>query len=415
MTDPQEEQFDETSMEDFPIGDRPRFRHVTASSMLQVALCPGSFQSQLQAPSDPGSADSNEGTLLHEALRCDDYEGLTDDQRETCFTARSQKQQLIEDYIGLEYDAHTERREIIRRALAPWLSGKYDWLATDGRRAIIGDYKMLFGDHVSAPYNLQLRALAVAVDVAWQESGTAFEEIRVAIVQPLRGAPSVAVYTREDLDAAREEIFGYVAAAYRSAPPVIVGERQCKYCTAMGHCPATRQALAKVATQPLYFESVDDAQLLEYYDSAGVAAKMIGMIKAETKRRLRQHLEDGTTSALAEELALKDVQGRREVTDSEEVYRRLVEGVEGEVQGLGAKAGDVFAPSVTVSLTKLEKAWRSAHPMGVTSTGRPKYITHNLAKIEIEKLTAGLVKRSEREPDVIRRDGMRASTNKKLN
>ena len=85
---------------------------------------------------------------------------------------------------GIEVNKETTARLMI--------TGQADVIARSGNRAIVIDYKTGRGETQPADSNAQLRGLAVLVALWYRSKGITLDSVRVAIVAPWQGPPTVA-------------------------------------------------------------------------------------------------------------------------------------------------------------------------------------------------------------------------------
>lgn len=236
----------------------------SASAIGRIANCPPSHALGRQYP-NPSTAESTHGDRVHLALELNDSTGLDADELETFEMCRDQRHSLVEEWIGEdEYAIYKEQRLGLTkiglvRDLVPdsklliRFSGKADWVGVAGKRALIADYKTLHGEHAHAAENDQLRALAVLV---WLRHNV--DEVRVAIIQPWKGKPTVADYGTEQLRAAHEWLLRVLNKEELSQPKDAVAGDWCKFCAARVNCDAfTGQALAVVETTSINLPNDD--------------------------------------------------------------------------------------------------------------------------------------------------------------
>lgn len=243
-----------------------RFGVPSASAMRRISNCPPSFKlaSYFQ---DPGSDEATTGDRIHAALETLNTEGLAADDLQTYEMCLDQKNELLNNWIGeeMDYQVFKEVRLGLTtlglvRDVTPkttWklrFSGKADFVAVYGEGALIVDYKTLHGDHDHASENDQLRALAVLV--ALRHGVT---KVRVAIVQPWKGKPTVADFDKPALDAATAWLYDTLHREEVSTPDQANPGDWCHYCPARVKCEAfTRQTLSTVETATINLPGDDE-------------------------------------------------------------------------------------------------------------------------------------------------------------
>jgi hypothetical protein len=116
-------------------------------------------------------------------------------------------------------------------------TGQFDRLYIQGRRGLLIDFKALHGDHTEALHNPQLASLAVMV-ARRHNLGS----VRVALVQPWKGKPTVADYAGGMLDVAKDWLFQTLDAATIATPDDRKAGKWCSYCKANSVCQTYRDA-----------------------------------------------------------------------------------------------------------------------------------------------------------------------------
>lgn len=336
-----------SATETAPISDE-RERLPSASGMDRLALCPGSFLLEVEHGEKTTSDDAALGNRIHDWLAFRRGQ-LTPEEQEMADACDAQANRIMTDWIGT---GEAPKVEIIREqrlwardadGLERTWSGKPDAViiaedaATGTRRALVIDYKTGRGDVTEAAGNMQLRALAVLV--AEEFSVT---EVRVAIVQPLAGPPTVCDYTETDLAVSRVEIDAIVKRATTPGQERRPNPAACKWCSAKHACPEGRN-LALAMAQPLAREG--GVILLTPEEMAGFlhAARAAEAIIESVRDKARRMLEADPTSVPG--WRLKPGVARESITDPQLVFNR--------VAALGATP-ERFLGAVTVNKGKLE-------------------------------------------------------------
>ncbi|MDF3059343.1 MAG: hypothetical protein K0R17_3558 [Rariglobus sp.] len=325
----------------------------SASAFQRYDLCPGSWNAAQLVPAatrNQSSVDAAEGTMLHEqiALRSradieansDLSQKLSHEQRATLLRALNNDAALIEQYGITPRQVDIEKRLFLHDPvkLAPVASGKFDRVLYGdfNARVLVIDYKFGRGDVESAELNHQLRFSAAVLDA---EHGP--EEVIVAINQPRAdGGMQVtsAVYTRDDLVKAREEVFAILEKIRDPNAPRIAGYEQCKYCPARGTsaCPESIAAVAKVAGLP---DNLNPSELAEALKLAKLAERVIEAMREQAKTWLAIQ-PDAIPGWL-----MKPGQTRKSVTDAQRAFNIL------SADGLVTQ--DEFVAACSVKLTDL--------------------------------------------------------------
>lgn len=238
----------------------------SASYMRRIANCPPSFKLGNLFP-DPRTNDSDTGERVHLANETEDPSGLDIQELHTHEMCIDQKNWLLEEWIGDEmgYAVHKEKRLVMSPLgkvfddspdlrITRIFSGKADYVAVFGEGAIVIDYKTLHGDHDHAAVNDQLRALAVLVAERHKVS-----QVRVAIVQPWKGKPTVADFDYLALKASKVWLMDALDKERNSTPDQANAGDWCHHCPARVKCEAfTRPVLAVAQTAIMQLPADDE-------------------------------------------------------------------------------------------------------------------------------------------------------------
>jgi hypothetical protein len=323
--------------------------------MRRIANCPPSFKLGQLYP-DPGSVDATTGDKIHAALEHwgehGSEDGLSIEDIQTAEICIDQRNELLDNWIGDEmgYTVHKEKRLVMTPLgkvfddspdlkVKVVFSGKADFVAVFGEGALVVDYKTLHGDHDHAAVNDQLRALAVLVSLRHGVS-----QVRVAIVQPWKGKPTVADFDKHALNAANAWLRSVLTGEEIALPEDAKPGDWCKFCPARVNCPAfTRPALATAETAIMQISSMDDetarkalfARAAELPDSELAARyrglKMLGWYINAVEGNVRMRAEQGGEFA-ANHFRIVEGKPKETIADVSVVWSHL--------QKLGVSAED---------------------------------------------------------------------------
>ncbi len=195
-------------------------------------------------------------------------------------------------------------------------AGTSDAIVIAGKRMTVIDLKYGMGVRVNAEGNGQGRMYALG---ALQKFGSAYEdieEVEVMIVQPrLPEGTSMEVLSIGELEEFKDEVelaAGLVALADGARGTdefeehLVVGEKQCKFCSAAGICPALRKdvgqqlaplsecsaedfadlTLPKQASSLSLKPDASNEQLAEFLRAVPLIEQAITSVRAEVERRL---------------------------------------------------------------------------------------------------------------------------------
>jgi hypothetical protein len=198
----------------------PRAGLPSASALPRLSKCGASWRLSQEAIRqgivNRQSASSDSGHKIHRWLETQadaDWQALTDDERETATKCYAQAEWVIADWGGEVAGCLAEREKrlwlfadgrVASTAVLdadPVFSGAADLIVHGDRRALVIDFKSGRSEYEPAPGNQQLLGLSVLV-AGW----TGARNIRVALVQPLAGPPSIADYDGPALDQAKTQL-----------------------------------------------------------------------------------------------------------------------------------------------------------------------------------------------------------------
>jgi hypothetical protein len=321
----------------------------SASGMERLVNCPPSHELAKFLPperEDEAGKDAQRGTRIHLALSGDLPEAeLNAADAETFDMCQRQAKTLAVEWgISEDFVAVRERRlgltvlgrvieATAKNKLAQFrFTGQADLILIVGDRALVIDYKTGRGDYADAVDNAQLASLAALVCL-WRP----VNHIRVAIVQPWVGPPTVADYD----EAAMWKAVDWLHASLNKAEMATPADRQagawCKFCRVgkAGLCEVANGAaleLVEVIEPESLATLPDDKQREAMFARAmelpaeKLAATMRGLamverfvaaIKGAAKQRAREDAE------FQRFWTLREKKGRRSIADVRKVFERL--------------------------------------------------------------------------------------------
>lgn len=327
----------------------------SASAASRYAACIGSWQLERQVVEQETTADAAIGNRIHAALALETVDDLTTDETWIIDRCREQEAELVANtFGGYETNCFREKRlwSLDADGNRLW-SGKPDVIYTaevrDKLWGLIIDYKSGRGAVEDASQNLQLRCLVALLDESW---GFTFDRIVVAIIQPLAGYPSIAVYEHQDIHDAIQESDELMLGIQKLGQPRTPSESACRYCKAKPFCVEARELAvappvinAPVGITPDAIAATLTNQTLgAFLDRAAQAEAVIEACRAEARRRIAE-------GEAIEGWALKEGAVRESIKDTETVYLRFIEG--------GGTYEDIM-PAITINKTKLKDALKVA-------------------------------------------------------
>jgi hypothetical protein len=391
----------------------PRQGLPSASSLHRLVNCPGSFRAAKEAiaagmaPPDD-SEDAASGTRIHKWLETEsdeDWQALSYDEQRTATLCQSQRNWLIADFAKRHGDIEWETRE--RRfainafgvvfdaagALPRIGTGQADLTALAGDHLLVIDYKTGRGDITPADANDQLRGLAVLFNHLNLES------VEVAIVAPMVGQPTVAVFDREALRAAKS----WLVRTWLNAPEATetAAGAWCQYCPARLACGTyaahNAATLAPLTQDGLPPEKVKEALFARAYESdtatlteMGERVRMLEWGAAAIKAAIRRRLEEGGLAA--DELReagwdLVESNGNREITSprcAAVLLAPLLAGAEGGPQAALMRAAKLSAATLTEEIHKAS-GMKSATRYNMTAKQAKDALAETLGELMTQK------------------------------
>lgn len=356
----------------------------SASGMQRLHECPPSFDLERFAPPEEENEDAASGTRIHAVLALQADAGtLSMSELETCDMCSDAAAKVIEEWSGgpgmvtpdqtlyerrLGLTAFGKTLDVTPESTADFVfTGQADLILVKGKRALVIDYKTGRGETPEATDNAQLAALAVLV---WLRYGV--EEVRVAIVQPWAGKPTVADYSENGLALAKDWLQRVLSSASLATPDQARAGEWCKYCKAKAACPALKLAAIQTvevldsATVPhgenqraaLFARAMElpSERLLGAYRGLAMVESMVSAIEGAFRSRVIAGEMPGWI--------VKTKPGNREVTDAQKAFAALAP--------LGITDGDMLE-AASVSITALEEAVRKRSGIKLQTSKRITY------------------------------------------
>jgi hypothetical protein len=276
----------------------PRLGHTSASNAEADERCAGRHRAQLYARQllEVRSRPYAEfGTAIHKALAVQNPEGLDQEQLRVYEMCQQVEADILARYYGLS--AAEAMQKCWRHQRLWWKfgdhehSGEIDVGYRVGSRALLIEYKTLFGDVPYPSQNKQLRDQAV---LFWKNFFL-LDEIAVAVNQPLVTLkPEICIYDVPSLQRAELEMGERIAKSNHENPPRTAGESQCQWCEAKMLCKeyevwATAKLpvlKADLANTPM--ASWTPEQWSGFCENLSAAQKWLEMGKEEAKERLKK-------------------------------------------------------------------------------------------------------------------------------
>jgi hypothetical protein len=272
------------------------------------------------------------------------------------------------------------------------LTGQFDRLYVQGERGLLIDFKALHGKHKSAIENPQLMGLAVLVAKRHK-----LTSLRVALVQPWKGKPTVADYGFGGLQLAASTLNMILDEERNAAPDDRKAGDWCKYCRARFNCeiytshninaldvvqaetlPADSKA--RFAEMSFRFEQMSPEKMKRVAEDV---IPLMGGFIASFSAVYKKRVGDGEIPGRA----LREKSGRRKITNVATAYERAA------AHGVTPEA---FTAKCSLSMKGLNEALKDATKAkgkalehmaaqvldGITETGKPVFEVVEVSALE---------------------------------
>jgi hypothetical protein len=343
----------------------------SASRIERIHHCPASVQMERAAPKlKEDTKDADLGNEVHAILSDDISEAESSaSAAQTAEMCSDQCEQLIADWL-MPREPCEEYREV-RYGLTKLgnvaivhadsradfiFTGQFDRLYVRGNRGLLVDFKALHGEHTNALHNPQLASLAVLV--ARRHKLTS---VRVALVQPWKGKPTVADYGEGELCRAQVWLYFTLQNATAATPDDRKAGKHCNYCKANSVCETFRDAQLQAieVIDPMTIAGMDDEtqkaamwaracaltpeQHAAAYNGLAMVKRYAHAIGASFKARV----EAGEIAGYG----IREKKGKRSISDVATVFSRAA------AQGVTAEA---FTAECSIALGALNGLLKTA-------------------------------------------------------
>lgn len=218
------------------------------------------------------------------------------------------------------------------------VQGTADFIAEteDGNNLYVLDYKYGMGIEVSAVDNYQLLMYALLKSF---ETGKAYKNIQLVVVQPRISNISRAKYNQDDLMNFKFKVVDAIDRILDRTPAPKVGD-WCKWCSAKPRCRAHKEKLDDLDTLGLLPSLLDDNEILKALRDADYIVDWLNDLKAYAhSKAMSGHYWPG--------FKLVESRRRRTITDAEAVAATLI--------SAGYDTNEVFDTKLK-PITRLEKS-----------------------------------------------------------
>lgn len=343
----------------------------SASRIERIHHCPASLQMERAAPKrDEDTKDADAGNEIHAILA-----GEEDDEKspynivQTAEMCSDQCDRLRDEWLvpAETYEGYRELRyglttlgnvAIVREdSRADFIfTGQFDRLYVQGNRGLLVDFKALHGAHTEALNNPQLASLAVMV--ARRHKLTS---VRVALVQPWKGKPTVADYGDAALLQASSWLHQTLQNATAATPEDRKAGKWCNYCKANAVCETFRDAQLQAIEiiDPATIAGMDDetqkaamwaracALTPEQHAAAYAGLAMVKRYAHAIGASFKARVEAGEIAGYT----IREKKGKRSISDVAMVFLRA------EQHGVTAEA---FTAECSIALGALNTLLKTA-------------------------------------------------------
>lgn len=352
----------------------------SASNAHSDSLCSGRHRLHSQFPSE-STEFSEYGEQVHLAMRgC--KKALSLEQAKWVLESQVIESKILSSWCDtkalheLPFHIHREKRLWAYVNGQETNSGQADVFWVLGERALLADYKSLFGDVPDATENLQIRDLVALIALNF-----GVKEVTAYINQPrIMRNPKLVVYDKDAIDIAIEEMRERVRNSMASDAPRIPGEVQCKYCkgklvceefkrsalTPLDLVPINAGTLKPKELKPILEQRVATLEpdtLVQLRDALELTAMLDAAVEAEIRKRL---LADFSSVPGME---FKPGNKTRTITDAQQAFDKLSEHLTPEE----------FNSCCSVAIGKLEELYRKK--LGLTEKQTKEAIEHALFNV----------------------------------
>ena len=292
----------QTAYEETP----PKHHPFSPSTLQRLSMCPGSWRMSKDIPEPPSSPDAAEGTRLHEAVATGKIDDL-DAEQQAAVTACLDFIETLKrpgDIILTEY--HVTVRDEDGEILT---EGVLDFAAIhEDKTADTVDFKFGRTPVPSADKNYQGAGYSLAL----------FQEFGLTAVKSHFFQPRIFNHTDylfRDPAAILHNIKFIINRAKSETIILSASDEACRYCRAASTCPACNARYGLVPADIQQNMLSDPAKLLDLWERAQMASKLVDAIKQAVTDYINEHGSLG-------DWTLEQRAGRREFNDNTAVLEK---------------------------------------------------------------------------------------------
>ena len=352
----------------------PDHHPFSPSTLNRLSMCSGSWRMTKDLPEPPPSADAAEGTMLHALIASNDGEAfekqlstLTEEQQSAVIDCLSFRMGLHDDSDKVMSEYHVSvKDEDGNEITAGWI----DFVVIHpDKTAEIVDWKFGRTPVPEANRNFQLAAYSLGI----------IQEFKVTSVTAHIFQPRIShhtSYTFEKPIAILINLKRIIAQAQSDTIHLTASDEACRYCRAASTCPACNARYGLVPADIQQNMLSDPAKLLNLWERAQMASKLVDAIKSAVTDYINEHGSLG-------DWTLEERAGRREFNDNREVTARICDILTSE------ELSQCYSISVTSVVDKL-----ADHFVANAKNSGVKLLKRD-AKRQAESLLDGLIVRGK--------------------
>jgi|TARA_R110000824_G_scaffold117171_5_gene269006 hypothetical protein len=262
----------------------------SGSDLFSNALCEGRFLADQSFPDEQFDNFADTGSRLHEMMELgtplDEIED--DNERYAVERARQMESRMIEEF-SLNGEVHREPRLWCRDGEEGIFSGCVDRLEVGDSVGSIIDYKMLYGVYEAANRNKQLQVYAVLVFDNYPQ----LQELLLGLIQPMLNKATTARISRAQAEKLKQTLVNLSRRISIEGAKLEPGAEQCKYCSALPHCPEAYEYIKKIPklNEEDDMEAVNNEKLAEKMGDLPLLERFAKSVKGLVRSRLEKDVD----------------------------------------------------------------------------------------------------------------------------
>ena len=263
----------------------------SGSDMFSNALCEGRFLADQSFPDEQFDDFANTGSRLHEMMELGTpIEEIEDDnERYAVERARQMENRMVEEF-GLDGEVVREPRLWCKDGDEGIFSGCIDRLEISESIGSIIDYKMLYGVYEPASRNKQLQVYSVLVFDNYPQ----LQELYLGLIQPMLNKATTARINRSQAEALKKTLIELSRRISGEGAKRSPGVEQCKYCSALPHCPDAYEFIQKIPnklSEDDDMDAIDNEELAEKMGNLPLLERFSKSVKGLCRARLEKDVD----------------------------------------------------------------------------------------------------------------------------